>query len=289
MATTRTPPLGLTRDQLAKFLTDHESIKAFENLFFVTEQIAPDRVQGAEIQAAAADSKASQALSELPRIADEAALSAAIADTKAAMALSAIQSLADEVGASAAAAEVRATLALQAVESLRHDVDMASMAPVKVPPNRTCFGSFYDTTTQTAAAINTAYAMTFNTTDLSFGVQRGSTTSQIFVHQPGVYDIQFSAQLDNTSGGNHLSYIWLRVNGVNVAQSASQIRLKGTDGELVASWNWFYDFKAGDYFEIMWAVSDTAVQLTAQAAVAPVPAIPSVILTVSNNIRSYPT
>jgi len=140
-------------------------------------------------------------------------------------------------------------------------------------------GQFYDTTTQTAAIINTAYAMTFNTTDISSGVYLGSPTSRIYVDTEGVYDIQFSAQLDNTSGGNHLSYIWLRVNGADVSQTASQVRLKGTDGELVAAWNFYYKFKAGDYFELMWSVSDVSVQLVAQAAAAPVPAIPSIILT----------
>jgi hypothetical protein len=147
------------------------------------------------------------------------------------------------------------------------------------------YGTFYDTTTQTAAAINTAYAITFNTTDLSFGVTRGTTTSRIYVDTPSIYDFQFSIQLDNTSGGNHLAYIWARVNGTDVAQSASQVRLKGNDGELVAAWNFVLSLNAGDYFELMWSVSDTAVQILALAAAAPVPAIPSVLLTVTNNIK----
>jgi hypothetical protein len=151
---------------------------------------------------------------------------------------------------------------------------------------RAAYGSFYDTTTQTAAAINTAYAMTFNTTDLSFGVTRGSPTSRIYVDSGGVYNIQFSAQLDNTSGGSHLIYIWIRINGVDVPYSASQVRLKGTDGELVAAWNFVEMLKANDYFEIMWSVTDTTVQITSSAAVAPVPAIPSVILTVTDNIST---
>jgi hypothetical protein len=116
-------------------------------------------------------------------------------------------------------------------------------------------------------------------------VRRGATTSQIFVDEPGIYNIAFSAQLDNTSGGSHLIWIWLRVNGVDVANSASQVRLKGTDGELVAAWNFLYDLKSGDYFQLMWSTDDTSAQITAQAALAPVPGIPSVILTVSNNIE----
>lgn len=173
------------------------------------------------------------------------------------------------------------------VDELTKQVEALALAPPTTPQlARYAYGSFYDTTTQTAAAINTAYAMTFDTTDLSAGVTIGSPTSRIYVDRPNVYNIQFSAQLDNTSGGSHLAYIWLRVNGTDVSNSAGQIRLKGTDGELVSAWNFLYSLNAGDYFELMWAVSDTSVQITASGAVAPVPAIPSVILTVTDNIRA---
>lgn len=148
-------------------------------------------------------------------------------------------------------------------------------------------GAFYDTTTQTAAAINTAYAITFDTVTVEKSVYRGSTTSQIYVTGPGWYNFAFSAQLDNTSGGNHLIYIWARVNGVDVTNSASQVRLKGSDGELVAAWNFFLEMAANDYFELMYSVSDTAVEIVAQAAASPVPAIPSVILTVNQVYSPY--
>lgn len=148
-------------------------------------------------------------------------------------------------------------------------------------------GAFYDTTTHVPAASNTAYAITFNTVSVQKSIYRGSTTSRIYVTGPGWYDFQFSAQLDNTSGGNHLVYIWARINGTDVPDSASQVRLKGQDGELVAAWNFFLELAAGDYFELMYSVSDTAVEITAQAAAAPVPAIPSVILTVNQVYSPY--
>ena len=171
---------------------------------------------------------------------------------------------------------------------LTKQVDALAAAPVYTPQLRArAYGTFYDTTTQTAAAINTAYGMTFNSTNLSNGVYIGSPTSRVYVAKDGVYNLQFSAQMDNTSGGSHLIFIWLRINGVNVANSAGQVRLKGTDGELVSSWNYVEQLRAGDYFELMWSVNDTAVQITASAAVAPAPAIPSVILTVTDNIQAY--
>jgi len=148
------------------------------------------------------------------------------------------------------------------------------------------FGSFYDTTTQTAAAINTAYAMTINTTDLSQGVYIGSPASRIYVDRPNVYNVQFSAQLDKTTGGVGLVWIWLRKNGVDVPDSTGFVRLQGNNAELLAAWNYLVQLNAGDYIEIMWEVDDTSVQILYEAATAVHPATPSVIVTVSDNISS---
>jgi hypothetical protein len=252
--------LNLTRDQLAKFLTDHEQIRQFERLFATVDAIAPDFV-------------------------NEVATLAGNADSKAIQALAAVASLSQEAMVAATTAENKAAQAMALLESLRADVDGLQAAPPPRELKMPRYGTFYDTTTQTAAAINTAYPITFDTTDLSRGVYRGSPTSRIIVDREGVYDFQFSAQLDNTSFGNHFIYIWCRKNGVDVTQSAGQVALKGTQAELVASWNFVLEMKALDYFELMWSVSDTDVRIFAQVATAPHPGIPSVILTVTNNIQ----
>jgi len=148
------------------------------------------------------------------------------------------------------------------------------------------YGSFYDTTDQTAASPNVAYAMTFNTTDLSFGVTRGSPTSRIYVDRPNVYNIQFSAQFINTGGGAHRAWVWLRKNGTNVPDRATVLRFQGNNTEDVAAWNFLLQMNAGDYFELMWEVDNTGVSLHADPATAIHPAIPSIILTVTDNVSS---
>lgn len=169
--------------------------------------------------------------------------------------------------------------------ALATDVQALAVGPLDTPQlPRKRYGSFYDTTTQTAAAINTAYAMTFNTTDMSLGVTLGVPTSRVYVDTRNVYNIQFSAQLDKTAGGVGLIWIWLRKNGVNVPNSTTQVRIQGNNAETVAAWNFLLDMNAGDYFELMWEVDDTTVQLLTEAATAVHPAIPSVILTVTDNI-----
>ena len=142
------------------------------------------------------------------------------------------------------------------------------------------YGAFHDTTTQTAAAINTAYAVTFDSTDLSSSVSRGTPTSRIVVSNAGTYNIQFSAQLHKTSASVGYVYLWARVSGTDVAQSAGKIALNGSQAETIAAWNYVLTMAANDYFELMWSTDSTNCQLLHNTTVSPVPAIPSVILTV---------
>lgn len=170
---------------------------------------------------------------------------------------------------------------------LQAQLQALEVAPFNTPQlPRLRYGSFCDTTDQTAALANTAYAMTFNTTEISQGVYIGSPTSRVYVDTHNVYNIQFSAQVYNTSGGAHEIWIWLRKNGANVANSATGMRIEGNNTQDVAAWNFLLELNSGDYFELMWEVSDTAVSLLHDAATAIHPAIPSVILTVTDNISS---
>lgn len=143
------------------------------------------------------------------------------------------------------------------------------------------YGSFYDTTTQTIATINTPKAVTFDTSALANQMYVGSPTSRIYVDLPGIYNFQFSAQLDKASGATANTAIWPRINGANVPQSAGNVAVQGTSAETVAAWNYVLDLNGGDYFELMWQVDDTNLHFTAVPATATVPAIPSVILTVT--------
>lgn len=146
-------------------------------------------------------------------------------------------------------------------------------------------GVFYDTTTQTAAVINTAYPVTINSTSISDGVYIGTPTSRVYVDRIGTYNFQFSAQLFKASASAKNVFIWYRVNGVDAANSATSVTLAGSNAAVVAAWNFVVELNAGDYFELVWSTDDTGCQIYAAAASAPVPAIPSVILTVTDNIN----
>ena len=165
---------------------------------------------------------------------------------------------------------------------LADTVQGLALAPPIIPAPRKAYGTFYDVNTQTAEVINTAYTVSLSNTDLSFGVYLSGT--QITVDQAGLYNFQHSIQLDKTTIGKGLFYLWYRKNGVDVAESATRIRLEGNNSENVAAWNYVFRLKAGDYIEYRWAVNNLGVEIKRFAAAAPVPDIPSVIVTVTNNI-----
>lgn len=152
------------------------------------------------------------------------------------------------------------------------------------------YGSFYSTTTFVPAAINTAYALTFDKlytkpdgSSMNYGVYTGTPTSRVYVDNTANYNFQFSAQLKKSGGGTHNIYIWPRINGVDLADSATQITIGGgANSATVAAWNFVLNLQAGDYFELIYSVDNTNITIPYVAASAPVPAIPSVILTVTS-------
>ena len=174
---------------------------------------------------------------------------------------------------------------LSALAELAKQVDALAQLPPPREFKRARYGQFYDTTTQIPAAANTAYAITFNTTDVSYGVTIGSPTSRVYVDEAAVYNFLFSIQIDKTSGGTANFWVWPRINGTDVPNSNSQVRIQGNDAEQLVTVGYFFPLNAGDYVEIMYAVSDASVQVQYFAASAFYPAIPSIILTVSNNIK----
>ena len=171
------------------------------------------------------------------------------------------------------------------IAQLQSQIQALQVTPPPREFKRSRYGQFLDTTSQIPAAINTPYAVTFDTTDVSNGVYIGSPTSRVYVDERGIYNFLFSIQLDKTTGGVGLIWIWPRINGVDVPNSNSQLRLQGNDNEQLATIGYFFKLNAGDYVEIMYAVDDVTVQLTSFASSAFYPAVPSIILTVSNNIE----
>ena len=148
------------------------------------------------------------------------------------------------------------------------------------------YGAFHDTTTQTAAAA-TATAITLNATDLSVGVAIGTPTSRVVITNTGIYNLQFSLQLANTSAQIDDVTVWLRKNGADVSDSAGLVGVPNKhgaiNGHIIVGWNYILSAAASDYFELYWTTDSGASSIDTYpaSAVAPIhPASPAVILTV---------
>jgi len=129
------------------------------------------------------------------------------------------------------------------------------------------YGAFSSDQDQTATA-NTATLMTLNTTDFANDVSISS--SEITVANAGIYNLQFSAQFQNTDTAFQDVYIWLKQNGVDIPGSTGFVsipnRHAGTDGHTIVGWNYFLSMAASDYVEIYWSVPNTAVSIQHLAA-----------------------
>ena len=144
----------------------------------------------------------------------------------------------------------------------------------------TAHGSYFDTTTQPNPVANAVNLFTYNSVVTQQAVTRGNPTSKVYVAQTGIYNFQFSAQLDKTGGSASAVYIWPRINGENLPDSATKIVINGPNSEIVAAWNFVLVLQANDYFELAWQSSDTNVVIPYVTATGNIPAIPSIILTV---------
>jgi hypothetical protein len=141
------------------------------------------------------------------------------------------------------------------------------------------YGTFYSTITQSGSA-NVSQSMSYNNTDYASGVSIVNG-SQITLQNVGVYNIQFSAQLVDTSFGDSTIHIWIKKNGVNVPNSAGRIFLQ-SDTETLAAWNYVVPATSpNDYYELVWQSTDADARILAATATGNIPAIPSIILTVT--------
>lgn len=142
------------------------------------------------------------------------------------------------------------------------------------------FGMFYDTTSQTPAMANTAYPVTFNTTSDSNGVSVVSTTD-ITISKKAVYTVKYNIHFTSPIGTGAFAWSWLRLNGVDVAGSAIKewLHTSTPSNKMVAS-NFTLFADKGDVIQLIWASDSTDTEITAAAASSPIPAVPSVILSI---------
>jgi hypothetical protein len=154
------------------------------------------------------------------------------------------------------------------------------------------YGAFSSDQDQTTTA-NTATLMTLNTTDFSNGVSIDS--SKIRVANAGIYNLQFSAQFQNTDNQIQDISIWLRqgndggssadITGSTgfVSIPARKSASAGEEAHEIVGWNYFLSMNLDDYVQIYWSATNASVTIQHYpASTGPVrPSTQSVVATLS--------
>jgi len=148
------------------------------------------------------------------------------------------------------------------------------------------YGAFSSDQSQTTTA-NTATLMTLNTTDFANGGV-SINTSKITVTHPGIYNLQFSVQLQNLNNAPQDTFIWLKQNGTDIAGSTGKIGLPARKNpsdpfHSIIGWNYFVSLAASQYIEIYWSVAsaDVSIQYYAASGSPTKPSTQSVVATLS--------
>lgn len=133
----------------------------------------------------------------------------------------------------------------------------------------------------TAAAVDTAYAITYDAPAMSSGITQGTPASRITFAEGGVYLLAFSAQVASTSSSTVTFRFWPRINGTDVTGSTIVTNLHQNNATNVVSRTAIFNMNAGDYLEVMWSSSSTSGYLHATAATAYAPSAPATSLSIT--------
>ena len=128
------------------------------------------------------------------------------------------------------------------------------------------YGAFSSDQDQTTTS-NTATLMTLNTTDFSndVGLDIGS---KIKATVAGIYNLQFSAQFQNTDNQIQDISIWLKQNGTDIPGSTGFVSIParksasaGEEAHEIIGWNYYVSMNADDYVQIYWSATLNSVSI----------------------------
>ena len=151
------------------------------------------------------------------------------------------------------------------------------------------WGSFWDTTTQSAPSANTAYSITLNSADAANNGVSVVSGSRVTFAYAGVYSLTYSIQFTNSDTQIHDANVWLRKNDSGSTGDVPDTDSKfsvisshgGVHGNVIGTVNFVLSLAAGDYIELIWSTTNTQVTLeTIAAGTSPTsPRVPSVVFT----------
>jgi hypothetical protein len=165
-------------------------------------------------------------------------------------------------------------------------IDNSSTGAIFVRPTieqQKYYGEFTKTSNQTVAAIDTAYAISWDNTEIAEGVSlTGSPLTRLTVANSGLYQFNVEYQIASGSSSAKNARFWFKRNGTtNYANSTRIMTTDINNGYMLLSMSEFFSLDANDYVECMWASDDTNVSLSTVASTAYCPAAPAGIVSVT--------
>ena len=114
-----------------------------------------------------------------------------------------------------------------------------------------------DSTDQVATGNNTPTVVNWNTLDSGLGWILNAPGSAIAGYA-GVYTIRYSLQFVNTANAIHNATVWIKVNGVDLVNSATSFSIPARKTALIPSYVAGYseatfEIESGDEIELYWA------------------------------------
>jgi hypothetical protein len=142
-------------------------------------------------------------------------------------------------------------------------------------------GYFYSSLTQ--LNLQSINIVTLTNTTLSQGITLVAG-SQMTVSKQGNYALQVTIQFakSTSAGGAATGFFWLRKNGLDVADSATDVITTAAGAGVVLAVNYTLPLLANDYLEMVWSANTTNAELIAipiQPGPPTIPAAPSVRMT----------
>jgi hypothetical protein len=131
------------------------------------------------------------------------------------------------------------------------------------------YGAFSSYTSQATTA-NTATLLTLSNTDFTNGVTL-DTGSKMTVANAGIYNLQFSVQVENLDNAPQDMYIWFKQNGTDIVGSTGVIgflarKNPGDPSHDIKGWNYFLSMAANDYVQIYWSPTIATLTIPTYAA-----------------------
>ena len=137
------------------------------------------------------------------------------------------------------------------------------------------------TTSQTPAAINTEYLLTFDAIQIGNGITIGTPASRIVVPNSGLYQIEAKLQLTSGSSSAQNVWVWFKKNGTTISNSARIVTTDINNGYIALSLTETISLAASDYIELAFAADNTDITVSSVAATGFAPVAPAVLLTIT--------